>query len=236
MRILLCFISSCFFWLGPVVQAQDTKPSDSIPKFKEKYGLRLGGDLYKLSRSFYDSDYTGFEVNADYRLTKKIYIAGEIGVEEKITSTDFLTSTSSGSYLRAGFDYNFYQNWLDMENMIYGGFRIGASTFSQDINSFTIFDVNNQFFNEQFTSSERVEFNNLTAIWTEFILGIKVQIVTNLYLGLNVQLKYVLSQTEPDNFGNLFIPGFNRTFDSSDFGAGFGYTISYLIPIYKKNK
>ncbi len=35
-------------------------------------------------------------------------------------------------------------------------------------------------------------------------------------------------------FDNLYIPGFNRTYDFSEFGAGFGYGISYLIPIYKK--
>jgi hypothetical protein len=37
----------------------------------------------------------------------------------------------------------------------------------------------------------------------------------------------------PDNFDNLFIPGFNRTYDGT-FGAGFNYTVSYFIPIYKK--
>ncbi len=236
MRILLFFISSCFFWISTVTLAQDSIPNDSIPKFKEKYGLRLGGDAHKLARSFYDADYTGFEINGDYRLTKKLYLAGEIGVEEKITTTDFLNTTTSGSYLRAGVDYNFYQNWLDMENMLYGGFRIGAAAFSQELNSFSIYDVNNQFWNEQFSSTEPLSFNDLTAIWTEIVFGLKVQVVTNLYLGLNVQLKVLVTETTPDNFDNLFIPGFNRTFDNSRISAGFGYTISYLIPIYKKDK
>ena len=34
--------------------------------------------------------------------------------------------TTSGSYLKAGIDYNMYDNWLDMDNMIYAGFRIGS--------------------------------------------------------------------------------------------------------------
>lgn len=216
--------------------AQDSISTDSLPKYKEKYGLRLGGDAHKLARSFYDSDYTGFEVNGDFRLSKKLYIAGEIGIEEKITTTNFLNVTTSGSYLRAGIDYNFYQNWLDMENMLYGGFRIGAAAFSQDLNSFTIYDVNNLFWNEQFNSNELQTFNNLTAIWTEIIFGVKVQVINNLYMGFNVQLKFLVSETQPNNFDNLFIPGFNKTFDNSSIGAGFGYTISYLIPIYKKDK
>ncbi|MFT7252531.1 MAG: hypothetical protein ACI9FW_002293, partial [Flavobacterium sp.] len=40
---------------------------------------------------------------------------------------------------------------------------------------------------------------------------------------------------KPNNFDNLFIPGFNRTYDGK-FGTGFNYTVSYMIPIYKKNK
>ena len=51
--------------------------------YQQKYGLRLGADLSKLARTFLDDDYTGFEIMGDYRLTKKMYIAGEIGNEER---------------------------------------------------------------------------------------------------------------------------------------------------------
>jgi hypothetical protein len=236
MRTLLCFINICLISGFINLQAQEDTITIAEPIYKEKYGLRIGGDVFKLARSFYDEDYTGFEVNADFRLNKKIYIAGEIGFEEKITTTDFLKSTASGSYLRGGIDYNLYQNWLDMENMIFAGFRIGAATFSQDINGFTIYDVNNLFWNQQFSSGEGEKFSNLTALWTEIIFGTKVQVLPNLYIGFNVQLKFMLSNTQPNNFENLYIPGFNRTYSNSSFGAGFGYNISYLIPIYKRDK
>src|SRR5690606_706613 len=51
--------------------------------YKQKYGLRVGIDLSKPVRSFIDDDYTGFEINADYRLTKRMYLAGELGTEER---------------------------------------------------------------------------------------------------------------------------------------------------------
>ena len=73
-------------------------------------------------------------------------------------------------------------------------------------------------------------------IGDELIIGIKAELVTNLYAGLNVQIKSIISQDQPDGFENLYIPGFNRTYDSGRFGVGFGYTISYLIPIFKKDK
>jgi hypothetical protein len=208
--------------------------NDSI-KIKEKYGLRVGGDIGKLARSFFDDDYTGFEVSADYRLKKRLYIAGELGFDEKNTTTDYLNVTSSGSYLKAGIDYNMYQNWLDMDNMIYAGFRVGASTFSQKLNSYTIYSTD-QYWSPQFTSTDLKEFSGLTAFWAEVILGLKVELFNNLYLGLNVQLKVLASETEPDNFENVYIPGFNKTFDSSGIGVGYSYTISYRIPLYKKDK
>lgn len=209
------------------------KPQDSI-KFKQKYGLRLGGDLHKLVRTFIDDNYTGFEINADYRYSKNLYIAGELGIEEKITSVEFLNSTANGSYFKVGIDYNMYKNWLDMENMIYAGFRVGASAFSQTVNSYTIFNTNQDF--PQTTITESIETKGLSAIWTEIIFGVKAELLNNLYLGLNVQLKARITETKPNNFENIFIPGFGRTYDSGRFGIGFGYNISYLIPLYKKGK
>ena len=208
--------------------------TDSI-KIQNKYGLRIGADVSKLVRSFIDDNYKGFEVIGDFRLTRKIYLAAEIGTEEKITDTDFLKATTTGSYIKAGVDYNLYKNWLDMENMIYGGFRVGASTFSHTLNDYTIYSQD-QYWTPQFSSDTSEDFDGLTAIWTEIVFGIKAELFNNLYFGLNVQFKGLISETEPSNFENLYIPGFNKTYDSGRFGFGYGYTISYLIPIYKKDK
>jgi hypothetical protein len=216
--------------------------NDSIPNtvkdstsIQQKYGLRLGTDVGKLGRTFLDDNYSGFEIIGDFRLTQKLYIAGEIGVEEKSTITDYMDITTSGSYLKAGIDYNMYENWLNMDNMIFAGFRIGASTFSHDLNSATIYTTN-QYWSPQLTSTENIEFSGLTAFWAEILLGIKAEVFNNFYMGLNVQLKILASETVPDNFGNVYIPGYNKNFDSSPIGVGYSYTLSYRIPFYKKDK
>ncbi len=239
LRTLLFFIS-CVLLVSQSAVAQiesdaesNTQDQDSVV-YKERYGLRIGGDFGKLVRSFIADNYSGFEVNADYRITKNIYVAGEIGFEEKTTENEFLNSTASGGYFKGGIDYNMYQNWFGMENMIYCGFRVGASSFTQTINSFTTYNTN-QFW-DQFSSDEAIEFDGLNAIWAELILGIKAEVIHNVYIGLNVQMKSLISETEPDNFENVYIPGFDRTYDSGRFGIAFGYNISYLIPLYKKDK
>ncbi|UKM63794.1 DUF6048 family protein [Flavobacteriaceae bacterium GSB9] len=223
--------------LATVTEAQNdsiAKATSDTTRVKLKYGLRVGGDIGKLIRSSLDDDYAGFEIQGDYRLKKDLYIAGEIGIEEKNTVNDYLDITSKGSYLKAGIDYNMYENWLDMDNMIYAGFRIGAATFTQDLNSFTVYNTN-QFW-EQYTSTETESFSGLTAIWAEIILGIKVELLNNLYLGLNAQLKLKANETEPNNFQNVYIPGFGKTYDSTGIGVGYSYFLSYRIPLYKKYK
>ena len=57
--------------------------NDSLIGFNQKYGIRAGFDLSKLGRTIFDSYYSGFEINADYRITKSLYIAGELGFENK---------------------------------------------------------------------------------------------------------------------------------------------------------
>jgi hypothetical protein len=229
--ILLLFSTIAF------AQQDQKKTVKDTVIYKQKYGLRLGTDLSKLARTFLDDNYTGFEIMGDYRLTKNMYLAGEIGNEERTIENEVLNNTTKGSYFKGGIDLNMYKNWHDMENMIYAGFRAGASTFSQTLNNYKIYDVNNQYWNDDlFTVNESQEFSGLTAVWIELQLGIKAQLFNNFFAGINVQLKGLISDTSPDNYENLYIPGFNRTYDSGRIGAGYGFNLSYLIPIFKKDK
>ncbi|WP_130735550.1 DUF6048 family protein [Flavobacterium sp. J27] len=206
---------------------------DTIKKYPERYGLRVGVDLHRLAKSFYDSNYKGLELEGAYRLTKKFYVAGELGNEEKTVDDDRFNFTTSGTYFKAGFDFNSYENWLDMENLIHIGLRYGFSSFSQQLNSYTIYDAAN--FYGVNTIYPNQKFSGLNASWIEVVGGVKAKMFNNVYLGFSLRLNYLVSNKKPDNFDNLFIPGFNRTYDGK-FGAGFNYTLSYFIPIYKKNK
>lgn len=206
---------------------------DSVKTYSQRYGLRLGIDLHRLSKSFYDNNYKGLELVGDYRLTKKFYAAAEIGNEEKITDDDRFNFTTNGSYFKIGFDYNAYENWLDMENMIYTGMRVGISSFSQNLNTYIIYDPTN-YYGENTLSPNR-KFDGLSASWIEIIGGVKAKLFNNIFLGFSVRLNYLISNKKPDNFDNLFIPGYNRTYEGK-FGAGFNYTLSYFIPVYKKKQ
>jgi len=210
---------------------ETTKKKDSIPVKKERYGLRVGVDLFKLTRSFYEKDYRGLELVGDYRLTRRHYLAAEIGNENKTVDEDQLNFITKGTYIKVGFDYNTYENWLNMENMISVGLRYGVSSFSQTLNSYAVYNPNTYFGESPVTISGE-NFDGLTAQWVEVVAGVKAKVFNNVFVGFSLRLNRLLSQTRPNNFDNLYIPGFNRTYNG-DFGVGFNYTVSYFIPLYK---
>jgi Domain of unknown function (DUF6048) len=209
------------------------KSKDSIPIRTERYGIRFGADLYKPFQSLIEKNYKGFELVGDYRISKNYYLSAEIGAENKTTNDTRLNFTTSGSYIKVGFDYNCYDNWLDMENMVYIGLRYGASTFSQELNSYKIYN-RSAYFAELPSQNFGEKFNGLSGQWVEFVAGIKAKIINNIFVGFNVRINNLISNKKPETFDNLYIPGFNRTYDG-DFGVGFNYSVSYLLPIYKKN-
>lgn len=210
----------------------DTVTTEPVKPKTDRYGLILGVDIHKIARSIYDSNYKGIAFTGDYRLTKKYYLYGEIG-SDKITVEDpLLTTTTQGSYLKAGFNYNAYTNWLDMENMITLGVRYGFSTFNEELENYLIYNPNPYFGPSQLIESG-IKHEGLTASWAEVSAGVNVKVFNNVYVGFSLHMKVLVTNSDPSNFENLYIPGFNRTYDGS-FGAGFNYTIGYFIPIYKK--
>jgi hypothetical protein len=49
----------------------------------------VGIDLFRLTRAFYDKGYKGLELVGDYRLTKKYFLAAELGNETKLLRRSF---------------------------------------------------------------------------------------------------------------------------------------------------
>jgi hypothetical protein len=230
-HIWIYFFSLGLLFCNFSALAQEVE-TDSVSPKKNRYGIRLGADIHKLSRSIYDNNYQGIEFVGDYRITKKFYLAAELGNENKTTDEPQLNFTTKGSYLRIGFDYNAYENWLDMENMIYVGARYGTSVFSQNLNHYSIYQNTGGFLGEHTLVEANQEFSGLSAHWLELLGGIKAEIFNNLYIGFSVRLHFLISDKKPENFDNLYIPGYHRTYDGS-FGVGFNYTVSYFIPLYK---
>jgi len=222
------FIISCI--LGCTSVSAQQKKQDIYP---DVYGLRIGTDIVKAARNFWDSNYSGFEIVADYRYNKQWYLAAEAGVEKRLKEDDQLSYTTDGLFLKIGAEKNFHQNWLDMNNLIYVGGRYGVSYHNQTLHSYRV-NTGNAYFDEEMQYPE-LKTTGLMAHWLELVVGIKAEVASNLFIGMNVRIKGLVYQTQPEGFENLYYPGFGQKYSGS-IGAGFGYTVSYLIPFKKKFK
>ncbi len=236
-KLLFIFIISCFWGSTFKTQAQnkhEVQVLNDTVVYQERYGLRLGVDLSRPGRALIDKKYTGFEIKGDYRLKKRIFPAAEIGFEDFDYEENYLTANSQGSYIKLGVNYNAYKNWIGMQNELYAGVRYGFSTFSERLNEFTIYNQDHYFPSD--FHEEPQKFSGLSAHWLELQIGLKAEVLHNVFLGVHVELKRLITDKAPGNFDNLWIPGFNRHYEGTEFGVGWGYSISYLIPFFHKER
>ena len=231
------FIFSIYLSTNMLIGQTESNSNDTLIK-KDKLlkinKIRFGFDLLKPVLSSSEGDNLNYEIVGDLQLTENIYLAGEYGLVDKVIEDENINFNSTGSFLRIGFDYNMFENWIGMDNSIYIGLRYGTSNFSSKILDYNVRNKDSYFSNLVTNEFQTIEYSNLSGNWIELLLGIKVETFKNVYLGLSLRLNKLLSDKKPDNFGNLFIPGFNKVTDENTFGSGFNYTLTYSIPLKKR--
>ncbi|WP_460191233.1 DUF6048 family protein [Urechidicola sp. KH5] len=230
---MLRFYISCLFILFGFSAFSQEIETDSVAPIKDKYGLRVGLDIVRPIITFVDEDVTAFEVVADYRINQKIYAAVELGYLDRFVDEDYHDFTTKGSYIKIGANYNLYKNMVGMNNEVYVGVRYGFSSFATTLHNYTP-NFYGTYFDEEVIETN-IEQDGLTAHWGEFVMGLKVEVLNNFYMGGSIALKMMLSQKQPDNYLNMYVPGFERVYLNNT-GISFNYTLSYTIPLYKKER
>jgi len=212
--------------------------NDSLTvKEKTPLALRFGIDLYNLGRSKLADDYNGFETVVDLRVGENFYLAGEVGQVETTKQIENVNFTSSGSYFKLGFDFNMFENWEGMDNQVTIGLRLASSRHELVLNSYSILDRTRFWPSSDFPITNGYATGlrpDLNAQWFEVVVGFKVQLIKNAYMGMSFRLNRLLNDKLPENFDNVYIPGFNKKTEDNKFGASFNYSLTYRIPFIKK--
>ena len=227
--ILKFFISVAIIILFSVKNFSQTE-NDSVV-VKNEYGIRIGLDFSKQIRMLTE-DYKGLSLYGDVKIKERLFIVSELGSDEKELRTDNLRSKFSGNYIKAGLNYNLYNNLPGLNNEIYVGFRFATSKFKSEISEYIIY--NKDHFWSQDPIFDNIINKGLNANWVELIIGINAELLNNLFMGLSLRLNRMLNQKKPENFTNLYIPGFNKVTENNNFGTGLTYSLIYQIPIIKK--
>ena len=130
-QIYLFIISICLS-TNMLIGQTESNSNDTLIK-KDKLlninKIRFGFDLLKPIASSSEGDNLNYEIVGDLQLTENIYLAGEYGLVDKVIEDENINFNSTGSFLRIGFDYNMFENWIGMDNSIYVGLRYGNFKF-----------------------------------------------------------------------------------------------------------
>ena len=231
------FIISLIIPSSMVFSQAESELNDSLTikgKILNINKIRLGFDVFKPIKSSSDGDNLNYEIVGDLQITENLYLAAEYGLTDRLIEDENINFNSNGSFLRFGFDYNMFKNWLGMDNSIFLGLRYGSSNFSNKIESYNVRNSDAYFSNFVDNNYQTINHSNLTGNWLEIVAGVKVETFKNVYLGFSLRLNKLLSTQKPENFDNLYIPGFNKVTDDNTFGSGFNYTLTYSIPLRKK--
>ena len=234
---IFIFIISIIIPIQTVFSQVENQLTDSLinkNKILNINKIRFGFDIFKPIKSTSDGDNLNYEIVGDLQITENLYLAGEYGLIDRLIEDENINFNSNGSFLRFGFDYNMFKNWVGMDNAIFLGLRYGSSNFSNKIESYNVRNSDAYFSNFVDNNYQTIDHSNLTGNWLEIVAGVKVETFNNVYLGFSLRLNKLLSTKKPDNFDNLFIPGYNKVTDDNTWGSGFNYTLTYSIPLKKK--
>jgi hypothetical protein len=198
-----------------------TKKPDSLKiKFYPR-ALRVGTDVISLVKSYTQTSFQGWEVNADVDCGK-YYLAVDYGswARRYDISPEGLY-TNQGTYWRAGVDLNLLMKDPD-KNMFFFGFRYARSTYNENA---TVITTQNGPYG---TYHNDVSNSDVRAWWMELTTGLRVKMWKEFWMGYTARMKLPPSVKGDANLKSYDIPGYGR--NSNGFAWGFEYQIFWRIP------
>ncbi len=184
-------------------------------------GIRIGVDVSKLILPLiYDNERWGFEATADMFIKGNFFGVAEAGwLRVNLENDTAYYYKSNGLYAKVGIDYNLLKSRRPYSNdMVYAGFRYGVSVFNYEVDDITV----PQYYWPGETG-HRIPKNTLNAQWIELLLGIKAEVLKNLYVGLTFRAKFRIIAPKDDFTTPYQIPGYG------DGGKGFALGLNYYV-------
>ena len=208
-----------------VAKPLPAKVHDSI--YTTPGGLRIGLDISRFVVMAFQPYRTDITVQADFQLNKQLYGAIEIGYNRTAHSDTLYNYKGSGQYVTLGVDYDFLKKKEPGEKtMVFGGLRYG---FARNTYEVPYYIMRNTYWNSKIEASYPK--TSITAHWVELVLGIRVEVLKNFFMGWGVREKIMISNNASKEFPPIIIPGFGSGTKNSQFDVT--YSLSYFIPLYK---
>jgi hypothetical protein len=206
------------------LNAQDKKTTISPTKALLLNGITVQTDLASLvSSSLSNGKNYSMEGALQADLKHKYYPIVELGFAgaNKVT-TDNANFKTNGLFGRLGVDINLITQKKDSKptnNLFLAGVRLGMTSFAYSISNMQITD-------NYWGGTEIINYPNQlsTKIWFEIVVGVRVEVIKNIYMGWSVRNKNLLSQDIAGKPAPWNIPGFGLNTGTN---WGLNYTLGY---------
>lgn len=223
---LKILMTSSVFLFCTALTAQEKKTvtpeEEKVPLYQ---GTTVGLDVLGIGSNVLGGDATSAEVQVEVNLKNRYIPVVEIGYasyDATDDETDIHYETSA-PYFRIGMNYNFLFKKPYLPGFLYGGIRIGYTSFSYDVSAPDMVSANWAYPTIAY-SYDGVKGN---VSWMEFLCGIKVKIYNRFYMGWSLRYRVLLSSKKAENSEPWYIPGYG-TNNSTKFGAT--YSLIYELP------
>ncbi len=203
-------------------------PKEKILIRKDQ-GLALGIDLSPFIMRLIKNERTGLAFIARYGLVDKIWIGGELGYENIKYSNDSFSYKSNGTFIRAGIDYDVFNN-IDFptNDNIFVGFRYCYAWQSHESPNFKIVD---DYWGDY---SGSVSSSGVNSHSLDLLAGLRCEVLPMFYMGLSARMRIMLACKHGDDLEPYAIAGYGSGDTKVNFG--FTYTLEYQAPMNRWKK
>jgi hypothetical protein len=215
------------------VQAQKIKLTTDTIKVPSFNGITIQTDVASIVSSFLSNGVIySYEGAAQVDFKHKYFPVLEFGIAgANKLSNDNINFKTNGLFGKLGIDINLLSPKKDSKptsNLFLAGVRLGLSNFNYKISDVTIID-------DYWGGSKTFDFptQNTTKIWYEIALGIRVEVLKNIFMGWTIRSKNLLSSDITGSVSPWYIPGFGINTTSN---WGLNYTIGYKFQLPHKTK
>lgn len=199
------------------------KPTDTIPYPYRPTGIRFGTDLISLIKSQTTTHWNGWEVNGDLDFYR-YFLAVDYGSWSRNDNITNGTYKNNGTYYRIGTDINFLLKDPD-RNMFFIGFRYGHSSYDESV-AYSLVD------SAYGAAPKDISVSGRSAHWLELTTGLRVKIVSGLWLGYTARMKFSPHASDVPGLKPFDIPGYGLAERKPYWGIN--YQIFWRIPLPKK--
>jgi len=188
-------------------------------------GIRIGIDVSKLLLPvIYKGERIGFEACADMHIKGNLFAVAEAGYLNVNLKKEDFHYWQNGMYGKLGVDYNLLKSRRPNSNdIVYAGGRYGVSVFNHQAEGITV--PGYDFWPDAIDGV--IPKNTMNAHWIELLLGVKAEVLKNLYAGMTFRMKFIIVSPKDDYSTPYMIPGFGN--GNSGFAMGINYYVSYNL-------